>query len=136
MMKNKKIKGMGFHHIALKAADIEKSSRFYEALGMTFVVGWGEGENEIRMFDFGDGGRLELFANGGDDDAVNGKFAHLALCVDNVEEAYEIALAAGGEPHIAPKVVPLDSHPEKISINLAFVKGPDGEEVEFFRQLP
>ena len=79
---------------------------------------------------------VELFANGGDAYAVNGKFAHLAFCVDNVEEAYKIALEAGGVPHIAPKVVPLDSHPEKISINIAFVKGPDGEEVEFFRQLP
>ena len=134
-MANQKIKGMGFHHIALKAADIEKSTRFYEALGMTFIVGWGEGEKEIRMFDFGDGGRLELFANGGDEYAVNGKFAHLALSVENVEEAYKIALEAGGVPHIAPKTVPLDSHPEKISINIAFVKGPDGEEVEFFRQV-
>ena len=136
LMENKKIKGMGFHHIALKAADIEKSTKFYEALGMTFIVGWGVGEKEIRMFDFGDGGRLELFAGGGDEYPECGKYTHFALCVENVEEAYRIAVEAGGEPLTPPKVVPLDSHPEKIAINIAFVKGPDGEQVEFFRQVP
>ena len=36
------------------------------------------------------------------------------------------------EPQVLPKVVPLDSSPEKITINVAFVKGPDGEQIEFF----
>ena len=48
---------------------------------------------------------------------------------------YEIALKAGFKPHIAPKVVPLDSSPEKLSINIAFVIGPDNEQVEFFKEV-
>ncbi len=64
-----------------------------------------------------------------------GKYAHLAMCVDDVEHAYSVALSAGFEPLTPPKIVPLDSSPEKIAINTAFVKGPDGEEVEFFKQV-
>ena len=134
-MANDIITGMGFHHIGLKAADFEKSLAFYKALGLKEVVRWGEGEKTIAMLDIGDGGRIELFANGGDEFSENGKFVHFAMKVDDVEKAYETALAAGATPHIAPKVVPLDSKPERISINIAFVKGPDGEQLEFFKQV-
>ena len=132
-MANDIIKGMGFHHIGLKAADFEKSQKFYQALGLREIVRWGEGEKEIIMYDLGDGGRIELFANGGDEFAEQGKWVHFAVCVEDVEHAYNVALAAGATPHIAPKVVPLDSKPNPMSINVAFVKGPDGEEVEFFK---
>ena len=134
-MANDIIKGMGFHHIGLKAADFEKSLAFYKALGLKEIVRWGEGEKTIAMLDLGDGGRIELFANGGDEFAECGKWVHFAVCVEDVEHAYQVALAAGATSHIAPKVVPLDSSPEKISINIAFVKGPDGEQVEFFKQV-
>ena len=134
-MANDIIKGMGFHHIGLKAADFEKSQKFYEALGLREIVRWGEGEKEIIMYDLGDGGRIELFANGGDEFAEQGKWVHFAVCVEDVEHAYNVALAAGAVSHIAPKVVDLDSKPEKISINIAFVRGPDGEQIEFFKQL-
>ena len=65
-MANEMIKGMGFHHIGLKVADFAKSRAMYNALGMKEVCGWGEGDKEIVMFDLGDGGRIELFAGGGD----------------------------------------------------------------------
>ena len=134
-MANDIIKGLGFHHIGLKAADFEKSQKFYKALGLKEIVRWGESEKEIVMFDIGNGGRIELFANGGDEFAECGKWVHFAMGVEDVEEAYNIALAVGATPHIAPKIVPLDSTPEKISINIAFVKGPDGEQIEFFKQV-
>ena len=134
-MSNQVICGMGFHHIALKTKDLKKSVAMYEALGMKEIVRWGEGSSEIVMLDIGDGGRIELFACGGDEFAVNGKWQHFAMCVDDVEQAYAVALAAGFAPKIAPKVVPLESKPEKISINIAFVIGPDGEEVEFFKEV-
>jgi len=135
-MSNDIIRGLGFHHIGLKCADLKKSEEFYRALGLKEVVRWGEGEKEIVMYDLGDGGRIELFANGGDGFAVNGKWVHFAMTVDDVDAAYATALAAGAAPLTPPKVVPLDSTPEKISINIAFVKGPDGEELEFFKQVP
>ena len=134
-MKNEIISGMGFHHIALKVADFEKSLEMYRALGLREVVRWGEGKSEIAMLDVGDGGRIELFACGGDEFAVNGKWQHFALKVDDVEQAYAVALAAGFTSKIAPKVVPLDSKPDKMSIQIAFVLGNDGEEVVFFKEV-
>ena len=132
---NNIINGMGFHHIGLKVANLAKSKEMYKALGMTEVVAWGEGDEEIVMFDLGDGGRLELFAGGGDHLAKNGKWLHFAMKADDVAAAYETALKAGFLPLTPPKIVSLDSRPEKISIQVAFVVGPDGEELEFFKQV-
>ena len=126
---------LSFHHIGLKCADLAKSLRFYQALGLTEVVRWGERKQEIVMLAMDDGGRIELFANGGDEYAVQGKWVHFAMGAEDVDGMYAIALEAGATPLIPPKTVPLDSSPEKISIRIAFVKGPDGEEVEFFRQV-
>ncbi len=126
---------MGFHHIGLKCADLARSEAFYRAIGLCEVVRWGEGDKEIVMYDLGDGGRIELFANGGSDFSAAGKWIHFAIAVEDVEQAYATALAAGAEPLTAPKVVTLDSKPMPITINIAFVKGPDGEELEFFKQL-
>ena len=63
--KNEIVKGMGFHHVALKAVDFDASFKFYtEGLGMKFYTSWGEGSGKIAMLDLGDGGILELFAGG------------------------------------------------------------------------
>jgi glyoxylase I family protein len=134
-MANDIIKGLGFHHIALKANDFEKSKEFYKALGLKEIVGWGEGEKSVLMFDLGDGGRLELFAGGSDEYQAEGKYMHFAMCCDDVDAAYEIALKAGATPFKEPKTVPLDSYPEKIAIRIAFVLGPSGEQLEFFKQV-
>lgn len=133
-MANDIIKGMGFHHIALKAVDFEKSIEFYtEGLGMKLYSMWGEGDGRIAMLDLGDGGILELFAGGNTSEAVNPKYIHFALKVDDVDAAYAAALKAGAEPKSAPKVVPLNSTPVKLTLNCGFVYGPSGEELEFFR---
>lgn len=86
---------LGFHHVALRCKDIEKSLEMYKALGMKEVVRWGENEKLIVMLDIGDGGRIELFADGGDRFAEEGKWQHFALSTDDVEGMYNKALAAG-----------------------------------------
>ena len=134
-MANEIIKGAGSHHIALMSTDFEKSLAFYKALGFKEIVRWGDAIKTIAMLDIGDGSRIELFSNGGDEYPACGKWAHFAVKVDDVEEAFNIALKAGGVPKIYPKVVPLESTPYKMSINIAFVYGPSGEELEFFKEL-
>ncbi len=129
---NNIIKGMGFHHIALKTKDIEKSLLMYKALGLSEVARWGEGEGRVVMLDIGDGGRIELFANGGDEFSVNGKWQHFALSVDDVDFAYNTALKAGFRSFMEPCVVSLS--PE-MKINIAFVTGPDEEQLEFFKEV-
>lgn len=133
-MSNGIIKGLGFHHIALKVKDFERSLDFYKnGLGLRPVVAWGEGDKRIQMLDLGDGGILELFAGGSELPAESAKWIHFAMHADDVEAAYATAVAAGGEPLTPPKTVPLDSTPYKMTIQVAFVKGFDGEELEFFR---
>ncbi len=133
-MSNELIKGLKFHHIGLKCEDLDKSVKFYtEALGMKKYAAWGEGNSRIVMLSIGDGGIFELFAGGGDAYAQNGKWIHLAMEAEDVDAAFDKAVKGGALPLTYPKTVPLDSEPEKMSIHIAFVKGPDGEELEFFK---
>lgn len=131
-MANEIIKDLGFHHIDLKCRDIEKSLGMYSSLGLKECARWGEGDKLIVMLDIGDGGIIELFADGGDKYAEEGKWQHFAMTTCDVEAAYEKALAAGFSSLTPPKSVPLDSSPEKMTIKVAFVKGNDNEQVEFF----
>lgn len=135
-MANEKILGMGFHHVALRTTCLEKSLDFYKGLGMKEIVRWGEGTLEIVMLDIGDGGRLELFANRGVDYPAEGRWQHFAVCAEDVEAAYSLALRLGAKSHTPPKIVPLDdARPGPIAIQVAFVAGPDGELLEFFKQV-
>ena len=134
-MEHKHIAVSGFHHIALKCCNIEKSLAMYTALGLKEVLRWGEGEGLIVMLEMTNGGRIELFANGSDEFSPMGKWAHFAMATEDVDAAYETALAAGFVSKVAPKVVALASAPAPTSINIAFVIGPDGEEVEFFKEV-
>lgn len=133
-MSNNVISGLGFHHIGLKVKDFERSYDFYvNGLGMKPYAAWGEGDKHIQMLDIGNGDILELFAGGSEELDRENVWQHFAMTVDDVDKAYETALKAGATPHVEPKVVALDSTPEKISINIAFVKGPDNEQLEFFK---
>ncbi len=125
----------GFAHVALRCKDINKSISMYKALGMQEVIRWGEGEKLIVMLAMPSGDRIELFANGSDFYSPNGKWQHFAIAVDDVDAAYAAALSAGFLPQTPPKIAPLDSHPYKTTLNVAFVTGPDGESLEFFKEL-
>ena len=46
-----------------------------------------------------------------------------------------IALEAGATSVKAPCEAPLDSHPLRLTLRVAFVKGPSGEELEFFKTV-
>lgn len=127
---------MKLHHIALKSSDIEKTLAFYTAIGMRHVAEWGEGTGRTVMLDVGDGTRLEIFANGGDEFPPRGKWLHLALASEDVDASYAAALAAGATALTPPKTVDIPAaKPAPMSIRIAFVKGPDGEEVEFFAEV-
>ncbi len=123
--------GLGFHHIALKCKNFEKSIAFYKALGLTEYARWGTPERMIALLDLPCGGKMELFSDGGDKYPEEGKYVHLALSSTDVEGDYERALKAGATPLTPPKTVEVQSSPVLLTLHLAFVKGPDGEQVEF-----
>ena len=124
----------GFHHIGLKCQNIEKSLAMYQALGMKEVMRWGAGRKLVVMLALGDGGRMELFADGSEEFSPNGKWVHFAVKVTDTVAAYEKALEIGFTSKMEPTVVPLAAQPEPTPIHIAFVCGPDGEQVEFFRE--
>lgn len=135
-MANEKIKGCAFHHVALKVSDFEKSLKFYtEGLGFEVFRTWknAQGSN-IALIDMGSGEYFEIFADGEKTEHADpkaGEFFHLALKADDPKAAFERALEYGGVPHIEPKEMALPSNPP-LPVALAFVKGPDGEQIEFF----
>ena len=133
-MSNEKIENIGIHHIAIAASDFDKSMKFYtEGLGFRQTAAWGEGNKRSALLDIGNGVCIELFANGTKDAQANEKIVHLAFSTTDPDSAYKNALAAGAAPHIEPKDVTISSEPP-LPVRLAFVKGPDGELLEFFKE--
>lgn len=139
-MANQIIKGMGYAHMAIAARDFEKSLAFYQSLGLKIYTQWGEktagGDSRIALLDMGDGSLIELFSK--PDLPAPGAgtpFLHFAFSVQNVDEAYRIALEAGAIALKPPREMPLDSHPLRMTLRVAFVLGPSGEELEFFKMV-
>ena len=140
-MSNNVIKGLGYAHMAIAAKDFDKSLTFYKALGLKVYTQWGEGDSRIALLDMGDGSLVELFAKPDlNTDKVAGvadgnPFLHFAFSAQNVDEAYRIALEAGATPLKPPTELPLQAHPICLTLRIAFVKGPSGEELEFFKTV-
>lgn len=137
-MANQIIEGCGVHHIALNVSDFEKSLKFYtEGLGFTLYRKWGGPEKQIAMVDIGDGNYMEIFSNakpGVSDCTDAGNYIHLAFRVKDTKAAFARALEYGATEKIAPKFVEIQSDPV-LPVWLSFVKGPDGEELEFFQPV-
>jgi glyoxylase I family protein len=142
---NAALVGGGFHHVAIRAYDFEASLKFYtEGLGFVRKYGWGkdgraEGERDSRaaLLDTGDGNYLELFAGGTrapgsapPEEVV----LHLAFRTDDTDAATERARQAGATVTQEPKsVVPTHAEEPAQTFRIAFVRGLDGELIEFFQ---
>lgn len=138
---NETLKGGGFHHLAFRVQDLDASLKFYiDGLGCRRAYGWGkdaraEGGTDSRavMLDTGDGNYLELFGGGKPVETVpEGVLLHFALRTADCDAALEKARAAGAAVTIEPKTVSIDGD-TPTDFRIAFVKGPDGEVIEFFQ---
>jgi glyoxylase I family protein len=122
-----------FHHIALRAADFDRTVAFYtHGLGLTLFKSWGEGDGRVCMLDLGDGGCIEIFARGEAAAEPEGEFFHLAIGTSDTDGAYAAAMSAGAVSDKPPydTTIPCDQGP--LPVRIAFVKGPNGETLEFF----
>jgi len=134
-MANKKIPNIGVHHLALSVVDFDKSIKFYtEGLGFEKVTEWGEGTGRAALLDIGNGSCFEIFGNGNTNEQKDAKFAHIALATTNPDLAYANALAAGAVSQAEPKSLEIPATPP-MPVRIAFVRGPDGEVLEFFKVL-
>ncbi|HEY3379952.1 MAG TPA: VOC family protein [Armatimonadota bacterium] len=126
----------GFHHLALRAHDFDASVRFYTVgLGCVVTRAWGEGDGRAVMLDAGNGNALELFAGGAPSPRPEGVLLHFALHADDCDASWQRALQAGATSKMPPTTLDVPCQPTAMHIRIAFVYGPDGEEVEFFQEL-
>lgn len=120
-------------HIAVQTSDLDKAVRFYiEVLGAILLqrgrfkrrqMAWLRvGETKIELFSKREGEMLEAW-----NDFYSGP-VHIAFRVRNLDEFLSEALANGARfhpSHPAPFVPPVQG-----ATKIAYLLGPDGEEVE------
>jgi len=140
---NTTIGGGGFHHIAIRAYDFDATVKFYkEGLGCTHRFGWGKDERDsggkdtrAAMLDCGDGNYIEVFAGREgkpSDELPEGGILHYALRTNDTAAALERARKAGATVTMETKTVIPDNSDTPIPFTIAFVRGLDGEIIEFF----
>ena len=138
---NPTFSGCGFHHVALRARDFDRSFAFYtEGLGFRPALSWGAGETRAVLLDMGDGNYLEIFAASAGQIPAEGAtgtgwpFLHLALRSDDVEADIERVRALGATITAEPKDVVVSDSAQ--TLHIAFFRGPDGEILELFQHRP
>lgn len=117
----------GVHHICMKVEDVDKAVQFYTGV-MEYKVRakWEGGALLVSP----DGTHLEFFPIGEDGEK---SYAHVAYNVENVDEVYQKAIAAGCEEMTTPRDVELPSNPP-LPVRIAFYKDPTGNVVELFHE--
>ncbi len=124
----------GFHHVAIKVKDFDASLKFYtEGIGCEPVIFWGEGDGRAVMLHTGNGCMFELFAGGPAENKPEGTWFHLAIKVDNSDEALAKAVNAGAIETMPPTSIDIPSTPKVTTVRISFCKGLDGEILEFFQ---
>ena len=122
----------GLHHVAMNVSDIDRSIDFYQrALGFKLIREWTLGIR-TAMLDMGDGTILEMFERP-EAPKQEGTLLHIALRTSDVDASYAHALDAGAKPDVTPQDIDVEAA-EPYPIRIAFVKGPDGEPIEFFHE--
>ncbi len=127
------LKVIAIHHIAVQTSDIEKALHFYTAvLGAELLHAGKFKRREMAWLKVGNV-KIELFSKrSGEELAPWNDFysgpVHMAFIVENLDAFLEAALESGARFH--------PSHPEPFippaagAQKIAYLLGPDGEEVE------
>ena len=83
------------------------------------------------MVSLGEGSVIEIIPGREGAPTLNAGWAHLALCSDECDADFAVAVAAGAGVQSAPEDKQLG---ESGMFRLAYVIGPDGEVIEFFQK--
>lgn len=124
----------GFHHVAIRARNFEKTVDFYHvAFGFERKFGWGTQGSRAALMDTGDGNYVEIFEGRGDEEVPEGGILHMAFRTPDVDASYARAMAAGATSQMEPTDVQPDNQDYPVTFRIAFVRGLDGEVIEFFQ---
>jgi len=130
----------GFHHVAIRVTDFDRSLAFYtELLQLKVKIAWGESPHRAAMLGADDQVYLEIFERPeqAPPPEAEGVMLHFALRTDDTTAILERVRAAGCRVTIEPKEVAIaNTHPgapTTIPVKIAFIQGPDGEVIEFFQ---
>jgi catechol 2,3-dioxygenase-like lactoylglutathione lyase family enzyme len=131
---NSIIGGGGFHHVAIKVRDFERSIAFYQdVLGFRTKIAWTMGNGTpAAMLDTGDGNYLEVFGDPNFEATPNGAILHLALRTTDVDAATERCRAAGCKVTMEPKSLVIPAA-EPTPVRISFVEAPEGVVIELFQ---
>jgi catechol 2,3-dioxygenase-like lactoylglutathione lyase family enzyme len=131
---NKVLGGGGFHHVAMRVRDFDRSLAFYtDTLGCTKKIAWGEAPKRAAMLDVGGSDYLELFEKP-DHKPVEGEASvvHFALRCADVDSVLERVRETGATVTVEPMDVDIEADVGTVPVRIAFFTGPDGEVVELF----
>lgn len=122
----------GLHHVSIKTCEFDKTIEFYtKTLGFPIFKAYGEGTGRCATLDTGNGTFMEIFANGTPDIKPEGSIHHFAFLVDDVDLVIKNISDAGGTVTVKPMDYTAQTTPPS-QLRLGFVKGPNGELIEFF----
>ncbi|HYF27621.1 MAG TPA: VOC family protein [Baekduia sp.] len=120
-------------HTCYRIGDIDRSVRFYEALGFEELRRMPIRDEAINVFMGlpGDGARLELTYNHGVDSYDLGTgYNHIAITAEDLDATLERLAAQGIEPEKPPYTV------REGGSRLCFVRDPDGYRIELIEADP
>lgn len=131
---------IGFEHIGMAVADLDKSIAFYcDLLGFRLVLRKKipGSDTEMAFLDAG-GGQLELVAPrrvldpATDVPPNRAGIKHITFAFDDIEPVFDRLMEAG----VTPVEKPRDAANTEIISRTAFVRDPDGIIVELVKRAP
>ena len=121
----------GLHHISMKTCSEDEyrcARTFYvDLLGLSIVK-----ESDVCLLLDTGSGIVEIFRNGYQP-LPQGNLRHFAFAVDDVVACAKLVEQAGYEVFVQPKAVNIGGD-ESFPAEVAFCRGPLGEQIEFFCQ--
>lgn len=132
-----RLKQKGIHHVCLRIPDLYKSKDFYQnAFDATIVAEWGTdgADDHAFIMDLGTGDFLEIFQS--QESFEMGKWQHVAIWTDNMEECYKKAVANGATVHTNPAISHIPTRSGQIvHMKYGFLIAPGGEVVELIQDV-
>lgn len=121
----------GVHHIAVRAADFDRSVQFYKnTLGLETKNTWSRKEGRAALIEIVPGSYIEIFEWPPTTLTGEPVILHFCLRTDDVDGMTERARADGYAVTVEPQSLDIETSIGVTKLRLSYVRGPDGEDIE------